>query len=186
MGLLLRNEFAACRALCQGAGKNDMKCQLVACQLLLIQAVSTHSETDLNTALTAIWALDKRASYLKTVEGKLLQADLHFFGAIVQIIGLSYIKAALNIRRSWNFYAAASKQLEHYDGDDFDELQGWADWGQCRLQWSGMCAFDLSKCRGSLCSFLLCSSSRQRLLQPRAVPSSAHGDEGGWLGRLLG
>jgi hypothetical protein len=130
MSLLLRNEFSACKALAAAHGERDLKCQLVLTYMRVIEAASTYGEAELQAALKIAWAVEKKASGMKnSIEGRLLQADTHFLGAIVQIIQQSFVKAALNLRRSWIYYEQAAKMLLTYQGDDADELRGWSDYG---------------------------------------------------------
>lgn len=128
---MMQNKFHECSAFFSQAESRDNKIGLLHCYLNFIKAASSHSEHDLKEALKMIWEVDKRAAKSKhaPIEGKLVQADCHFLGALTQIIKSKYLKAALNMRKSLNFYQSAQKDLHTYTGPDRSQLLGWADYG---------------------------------------------------------
>lgn len=99
--LMNQNKFHECTAMFSQLAPRDLKMGLLHAYLSFVRAMSSHAESDLKDALALVWSLDKRADAQKTapLEGKLIQADTHFLGAIVQLTSQKYIKAAWNLRK---------------------------------------------------------------------------------------
>ena len=129
--LMLQNQFAACRAHC-AQHSASAPCALIASMLLFIEAASSYAESELTATLSHVWSLEKRASTVKTTENRLVRADCYFLGSLVQLINQSYVKCAWNMRKSWNHYVAAQKELQTYRGRDAAELLGWCQYGSFR------------------------------------------------------
>jgi hypothetical protein len=129
--LMMNNKFLEASAMFKAHHERDNKIGLLHCYMSFIQAASSHGESDLKDALALIWAVEKRASSQKTalIEGKLICADCCFLGALVQIFSQKYVKAAWNMRKSFNFYTSAQKDLNTYTGSDRLQLLGWCDYG---------------------------------------------------------
>lgn len=127
--MLNHNRFDDCKVFFAAHAERDNKMNLLHCYLSFVQAASSHAEGDLLDALTLIWGCEKKAAAQKNVEGKLIQGDTHFLAALVQIIQQKYLKAALNMRKSFNYYHTAHKELQTYKGLDREELLGWSAFG---------------------------------------------------------
>ena len=140
--LLLTNRFGEAGALYTAEYDRDLRMALLHTHLSFLSAISSHSETDLQSALDDAWRAEKSASkqsYAQSgrygdqslfLAATLVQADTHLLGAWIQVLQESVVKAALNLRRAYNFYKSAHGTLTTtYSGSDKEQLLGWAHFG---------------------------------------------------------
>lgn len=127
--LLMNNQFNDAKQYFTLNQSSDVKLQLAHSLLLVIQAISTHSDDYLTDALSFIWKTEynarslsdspsiNRSINLTKVEGLLIQADTHLLGSMIQMIQQSFVKVAWNVRKSHQFYAKASTSLDQIENE---------------------------------------------------------------------
>lgn len=109
--------------------------------LALMGALSSFGERELADTLDLAWKHEARANRMASnakgelsIRARLVQADTHLFGAMVQILQESYVKAFLNLRRSWKFYENARDDIEKLPANAAQselhaELRSWSCFG---------------------------------------------------------
>lgn len=119
-GLLLASKFEEVTKLCQENDHDEnIRLGVFETFLALMGALSSFGEKELANALDLAWKHEARASTInkngktphEKIRAELVRADTHLFGAIVQLLQESYLKAFWNLRNSWKYYDHARTEI---------------------------------------------------------------------------
>jgi tetratricopeptide (TPR) repeat protein len=129
--LFFTNQLDKATQLLAKSSSRDSSKALLYAMISFLNGLSSFSESVLEEAITRIWTAEAIAKADKTsMQSKVVRAEAYFLGSIIQLVQESYLKAAWNIRTSWNLYDSARKELESdYDGPDREQLLASIDFG---------------------------------------------------------
>jgi len=135
---LLTNDIVRAKKFVDEHWSTNPKMALLSALLTYINAISSHDDSELTHSLNVVWATESIGSKLSyspdpadALTGTLIQADTHLLGSMIQVIQESYVKALLNLRRSFSFYKQAQQQLKAVtlSSEEYELLEGWCLFG---------------------------------------------------------
>ena len=146
--LIMTNRFNAANDFIATHRTDDVRVEEVGSLMAYLNAISSHADHLLDSALTSIWATEAHArkqlsgskKAAQRIEGELIQADTYLLGALIQLVQQAYIKVAWNVRKSYGFYHSAEKRIQEeedkavdgkgtVEADKLAELKGWMQFG---------------------------------------------------------